>query len=177
MKNNDCINKNCLREKHTLSDFLWFLLLGGIPYLIGALAIANYSIPWMLGYLAFTLPFAASEIRFLCSHCPYYIQEEGRKVHCKAMWGPTKWAKPRPGPLSNFEKAMLYLFFFIAFSFPIYWLILQWQFLILYLISIVNMAWTLGRYECPHCMFIHCPFNRVPQRVKDELLKENESGS
>ena len=176
MKPNDCSGKYCLRTKHTLSDFLWFLLVGGVPYLVGAIAIANYSIPWMLGYLAFTLPFASSEIRFLCSHCPYYAQREGRTVHCKAMWGPTKWAKPRSGPLGSLEKAMLYLFFLLAFSFPMYWLILQPQLLVIYLLSIIVMAWTLGKYECPRCMFFNCPFNRVSKSVRDDFLKENEGG-
>jgi len=174
MKRNDCNIKNCLRTTHKPSDFLWFLLLGGIPYLIGAIAIGSYSIPWMLGYLAFSLPFAASEIRFLCSHCPYYTQQKGRTVHCKAMWGPTKWAKARPGPLSSFEKAMLYLFFLLAFAFPMCWLVLRPELLVLYLITIINMAWTLRRYECPRCMFFNCPFNCVPKSVKDDFLKENE---
>jgi len=90
------------------------------------------------------------------------------------MWGPTKWAKPRTGPLSTFEKAMLYLFFLLAFAFPMYWLAMHWELLVLYLITIVNMAWTLGRYECPRCRFFNRPFNRVPRSVRDEFLKENE---
>lgn len=167
--------KNCLRTEHRFSDFLWFALVGGMPFLVGALAIASSSLLWLLGYLVFMLCFfSVAQIRFLCTHCPYYRQQPGKTVHCKSMWGPTKLFRPRPGALSSFDKAMLYFFFLLSFSFPMYWLILQPKFLVIYLLSIVVMVFTLGRYECNRCLFFDCPFNRVSNNVKTDFLRENK---
>lgn len=156
---------NCLRTEHRLSDFLWFVLLGGTPFLVACFAIANSSWIWLIGYIAFMVVFGFAQVRFLCRHCPYYRQE-GKRVHCKSMWGWPKLFRPRPGALSSLDKAMLYSFFLLAFSFPMYWLVMLPQFLALYLLSIVVMVLTLARYECSRCMFFNCPFNRVAEDVQ-----------
>jgi len=158
-------NVNCLRTEHRVSDFLWFVLLGGTPFLVACLAIANSSLLWMAGYMGFMLVFGVAQVRFLCTHCPYYSQG-GKRVHCKSMWGWPRLFKPRLGALSSLDKAMLYLFFLLAFSFPMYWLVMQPQFLAIYLVSIVVMVLTLARYECSRCMFFDCPFNRAAGDVE-----------
>jgi hypothetical protein len=166
--------KICFREGHRFSDFLWFVALGGVPEIVACFAIADKSLAWMGGYLGFMLLFGVAEVRFLCRHCPYYNQHSGRTVHCKAMWGPTKWFKHKPGALGSLDKMMLYLFFLLAFSFPIYWLVLRPEFLALYLLSIIIMIWTLGRYECNRCMFFGCPFNRVDKATRDSFLESEK---
>ncbi len=158
-----------MRRCHRLSDFLWFVALGGVPEVVAIVAIADQSLVWMGAYIAFMLVFGAAEVTFLCRRCPYYAQGEGRTVHCKAMWGPTRWLVAKTGPLSPVDRVMLYLFFFLAFAFPLYWLALRPFLLIIYLWSIVNMIWTLGRYECNRCMYLHCPFNRFRGDLRDEL--------
>ena len=151
---------NCFKTEPRLSDFIWFVLLGGTPCLVACFAIANKSLLWMLCYICFMLVFGFAQIRFLCRHCPYYGRED-KRVHCKSMWGWPRLFKPRPGALGSFDKAMLFSFFFLAFSFPMYWLVMQLQFLALYLLSIVVMVLTLARYECNRCIFFDCPFNMV----------------
>jgi hypothetical protein len=164
----------CLRTGHTFSDFVWNVLLGIMPELIAIFAIASYSLLWMSAYIAFMLFFAVIEVRFLCSHCPYYGQQPGLMVRCKSMWFPSKWFKPKPGALSSLDKSILYVFFVLAFSFPLYWLALQPKFLVLYLLMMVVLLLTYGRYECNRCMFFGCPFNRVDKATRDSFLESEK---
>jgi hypothetical protein len=90
------------------------------------------------------------------------------------MWGPTKWFKPKPGALSFIDKVVLYSFFVISFSYPVYWLALQPKLLVIYLWSIAIMVFTLARYECNRCMFFDCPFNFVSDETKKTCLTERE---
>lgn len=166
--------RKCLRTEHQFPDFPWFVLVGGMPFLVGIFAIANISLLWLSGYLVLMLIFGVVQIRFLCRHCPYYRQQPGKTVHCKAMWGPTKWFRPRPGALSSVDKAILFSFFLLTFLFPMYWLVLQPQLLVIYCLSTVIMVWTLARYECNRCMFFDCPFNRVSRNVKNDFLIESK---
>jgi hypothetical protein len=171
---NNCSAKYPFRKEHKFVDFLWFVSIGGMAEVIACIAIAQSSLLWMGIYIACMLPFGVAEVGFLCVHCPYYGQHEGRTVHCKAMWGPTKFFKPKPGPLSRFDKLILYSFFVFAFLFPMYWLIPHPVLLALYLWSILNMVWTLGRYECTRCMHFHCPFNLVSKEMKKDIaMKSN----
>jgi len=170
---NSCNTKNCLRTKHEFSDFLWFFAIGWMPVLVACLAIASSSLLWVPVYLGVMFFLGVVEIRFLCSHCHYYRQETGKIVYCKSMWGPTKWAKPRQGPLSSFDKTILFSFLILAFSFPIYWLVPQPKFLVIYLLSAVIMLVTLARYECNRCMFFDCPFNRVSKEAKADFLRND----
>jgi len=163
---------NCLRMGHKLQDFLWFVLVGGMPFLVACLAIGSSSLLWMIGYLVFMLSFGIVQIRFLCTHCPYY-REEGKRVHCKSMWGWPRLFKPRPGARSGFDKMMFYSYFLLAFLFPMYWLILQPILLALYCLSGVVMVWTLRRYECNRCLFFDCGFNCVSPDEKEEFLRQN----
>jgi len=160
--------KSCLRREHGFADFLWFSAIGWTPVLVACLGIATASLAWMLAYLGVMLLLGIVEIGTLCRHCPYYSQQPGMTVHCKAMWGPTKWFRPRPGPLAALEKAALFLFFVIAFSFPIYWLVPQPKLLAIYIVTVGIMLATLTRYECNRCMFFDCPFNRVSKEAKSE---------
>lgn len=165
----DCNMRGCHRKEHKLSDFLWSLTIGGVPEFVAIVAIAAESWLWVLIYVAFLLTFAIAEVRFLCRHCHYYGQQPGIMVHCKSMWGPFKWFKPRPGPLGRFDTVMLYLWFALGFSFPLYWLALQPVLLVIYLWSLVILVWTMGKYECNRCMMFHCPFNRVSKELKEEI--------
>jgi hypothetical protein len=150
------------------------MLVGLLPVFVACLAIANSSLLWMAGYLVVMLLLGVVEVRCLCRHCPYYVMQPGATVHCKAMWGPTKWFKPEPGALSLLDKAILYSFFVISFSYPIYWLALQPKLLVIYLWAIGIMVWTLARYECNRCMFFDCPFNFVDEETKKACLMEQE---
>ena len=169
--------KNCnmssgLKKEHRFTEFLAHTLGGLLPVVPACFAIASSSLLWMLGYLVVMFLLGVAEVGCLCRHCPYYRQQPGIMVHCMAMWGPTKWFKPKPGALGFFDKAVLYAFFVISFSYPIYWLIQHPALLVIYLWSIANMVWTLARYECNRCMNFGCPFNLVDQETKKAYQTE-----
>ena len=142
---------------------------------VAAIAIGSSSLIWLGVYIACMVPFMFVEVGFLCRHCPYYRQLPGRTVHCKSHWGPTKYFKPKVGPISNYEKFTLYFMFTIGFFFPFYWLIHSPLLLVIYLWSIVNFVWTYAKYECPRCQYFECPFNFVSKDVTEESLGKSES--
>jgi hypothetical protein len=90
------------------------------------------------------------------------------------MWGPTKWFKPKPGPLSTLDKVILYSFFLLSFIYPIYWLALEPILLVGYLWSIGIMISVLARHECTRCRYFHCPFNMVSDDARKAGLAGDE---
>ena len=170
---NNCNAEHSLRGKHKFSDFLYFPLISLMPEVVACIAIARDSWLWMGIYIASMVPFMFAEVGFLCRHCPYYRQLPGKTVHCKSHWGPTKFFKPKPGPLKTYEKVILYSLFACGFAFPFYWLIQQPVLLVIYLWSILIMVWTYAKYECPRCQYFECPFNFVRKEVRKELLTES----
>lgn len=171
-------NKNAghaLRGKHQFSDLLYFACISLMCEVVAAYAIAQDSWLWFGIYVACMVPFMFGEVGFLCRHCPYYRQLPGRTVHCKSHWGPTKFFKPNPGPLSTYERVILYFMFVVGFFFPFYWLIRHPLLLAIYLWSILIMAWTYAKYECPRCQYFYCPFNFVKKEIREDFHTENDS--
>ncbi len=141
----------------------------------------------------FFLMFGVFEIRFLCSHCPYY-SEEGNTLHCLANHGSHKFWSYNPGPLNKFEKFMMYfLVATIFFIFPLsihgygiwylssnydeYSLIALLGMIgitVASLISSISFVITLKTFFCPSCVNFSCPLNTVPKPVIDEYLKKND---
>ncbi|HEY48754.1 MAG TPA: hypothetical protein G4O13_01755 [Dehalococcoidia bacterium] len=167
--------RHCIREDHQIIDFLWFVPIGFLPVVVACFAIASESWYWLLGYLGYMcIPFASIELRFLCIYCPYYRQQPGLTVHCKSLWGPAKFLKPRPRAPGAIDRAIFYAGCVIAVFFPIYWLALRPELLVIYIMSIIVMVFTLAKYECNQCLFFHCPFNMVSKEMKEEYLKNLE---
>jgi len=143
--------------------------------------------------LYFFLMFGVFEIRFLCSHCPYYA-EEGKILHCLANHGSFKFWRYHPEPLNKFEKFMMYfLIGTIYFVFPLsvlgfgigYILVNYDQYGLISLlgligitvasiISALSFALTLKTFYCPKCVNFSCPLNTVPKPIIDEYLKKND---
>jgi len=141
----------------------------------------------------FFLMFGIFEIRFLCSHCPYYA-EEGKTLHCLANHGSYKFWSYHPEPLNRFEKFMMYfLVATIFFIFPLSIMGYGIWYLSLYyveyslisflglcgitaagLISSISFVVTLKTFFCPNCVNFSCPLNTVQKPVIDEYLKKNE---
>lgn len=141
----------------------------------------------------FLLMLGFFEIRFLCSHCPYYA-EEGKILHCLANHGSYKFWSYRPGPLNNFEKFMMYfliatIFFvfplavmgygigYISFNYTEFGLISLLGLIgitFANVMSAISFASTLKTFYCPNCVNFSCPLNTVPKAVIDEYLKKND---
>jgi hypothetical protein len=163
-----------LRRRHTFGDFLGYMLVGLLPVVLACYAIGASRAPWLAGYVVLMLLLGVAEVGCLCRHCPYYAQQPGATVHCKYLWGPAKWFKPKPGPLSALDKAILYSFFFLSFSYPIYWLAREPILLAAYLWSIAIMVSVIARHECTRCMHFHCTFNMVSDDAKKDSLPGDE---
>jgi hypothetical protein len=150
---------------------------------------------WMLiAYVVYFLViFNVCEIRFLCSHCPYYA-EEGRVLHCLANHGCLKIWKYNPAPLNGLERFMMY--FLLATVFFIFPLIIAGYgiaFISLdlhryglpallgmcglggaILVSSISFVYSLKRFFCTKCVNFSCPLNSVPKPVIDAFLRRNE---
>ncbi len=141
----------------------------------------------------FFLMFGVFEIRFLCSHCPYYA-EEGKILHCLANHGSFKFWSYHPEPLNRFEKFMMYflivtIFFvfpmiimgygiwYLSHSFADYGLISLLGLIGILVASIassLSFVSTLKIFFCPNCVNFSCPLNTVPKPVINEYLKKND---
>ncbi|MGC9516721.1 MAG: hypothetical protein ACP5C3_03370 [Methanomicrobiales archaeon] len=165
-------------------------------HLLGTLLIGYLTSMWwpLIAYIAFYPIFLGIfEIRFLCSHCPYY-SEEGNVLHCLANHGSLKIWKYQPGPMNSVERGLMYLTFAIilvimpgAIYGYLLWIILANLFLYgnLVLIMVVGLAiitiaaelgwlFVMYNYLCSKCVNFSCPFNRVSKKRVDEYLKKNK---
>jgi hypothetical protein len=164
-----------LKTKHEFRDFLYWNFITLTLLSSAGLAIGIYSTQWLFAYifLAF-FHFYILEQRFFCTHCPYYAVE-GNKVKCMMNWGWPKYFKPRLTPPGKFELSITSFGFIILILFPFYWLLKEPFLLGAYLISMLIFLLTIWRYECPHCIYFSCPFNRVPIEVRKKFEEKEKT--
>lgn len=158
-----------LKTKHEFRDFLYWNFITLTLLSSAGFAIGIYSTKWLFAYifLAF-FHFYILEQRFFCTYCPYY-SAEGNKVKCMMNWGWPKYFKPREDFPSKFELSITTFGFIILILFPLPWLLKEPFLLGAYLISMLVFLLTIWRYECPHCIYFSCPFNRVPIEVRKKF--------
>jgi hypothetical protein len=186
----------CKWSKKTLNSFL---AIGMPATLIGFIAVAFSSYVtstwWYLAVYAiyFFLMFNVFEIRFLCSHCPYYAKS-GKTLHCLANHGSLKLWRYRPEPLNGLEKALMIvliatIFFIGPLAATVYGLI---HVLVsnsvtgpMALIGLIALSFavimssgsfviTLRQFFCSKCVNFSCPLNKVSKPVVDAYLKNND---
>jgi len=164
-------SKSQLKTNHRVTDCLYWNIFAAIPFITASIAIADYSIIWVLVYIfVFMFHFLVVGYRFFCSHCPHYIRST-RTTKCMFIWGIPKYFKSREGPLSLFEKIMVLTGLIVIVLFPMYWLLLQPHLLIIYSLSWAVLGLTIKRYECIRCIHFHCPVNSVPEELKKVIEK------
>jgi hypothetical protein len=163
-----------LKTEHSARDRLYWNFFNMIPFLIGSITIARYSLKWVAVYIGIAIFFfLIIELRFSCTHCLYYIRSKGC-IKCMMLSGMPKIFKARPGPHSSFEKTMTILGALPMFFFPIYWLVRDPLLLGAYVVSWTLFFLTARRYECVRCLNFECPLNRVPASVKEEFEKRDD---
>ena len=159
-----------LKKKHNLSDYLYWSSFGLIPLLVACFAIAHHSMKWVVVYIiVFAGHFLILEYRFFCTHCPHYCNDSPT-TNCMFLWGVPKFFKRRSHPLRNIDIFMLVLGFSITIFFPLYWLLKSWQLCIIYFLSWIVLFITMKRYECPRCIYFHCPANSVEEGRRKEFM-------
>lgn len=162
-----------LKMKHEFKDFLYWNFVTLSLLFSAGLAIGIYSTGYLLAYVFLVFfHFYILEPRFFCTHCPYYAKSEN-KVRCMMNWGWPKHFRSRPYPPGKFDLAITTLGFLIVIFFPIPWLLKEPFLMVTYSVSILVFLLTIWRYECSHCIYFGCPFNRVPAEVKKEFEKSD----
>ncbi len=158
-----------LKIKHEFKDFLYWNFVTLILLFSAGLAIGIYSTGWMFAYIFLVIfHFNILEQRFFCTHCPYYARD-GKKLRCMMNWAWPKHFRPRPYPPGKFDLAITTLGFIAVIIFPIPWLLKELFLLGSYSVSILIFLLTIWRYECSHCIYFGCPFNRVPVELRKEF--------
>lgn len=132
------------------------------------------------------------EIRFLCSHCPYYAKP-GKKLECIGNHGSMKFWKYNPGPMNRFEQTMMVILVNTLFILgPLGIVVLAgatvlagegplWTvhvyalagFAVAILASGLSFKSTLRRFFCSVCVNFSCPYNTVPKHTVDAYLRRN----
>ena len=177
--NADCVNchneklLNCRMNYRELIHFVLLTFNLFIPAVIG-MVLGGYAI-YLIGYAAFwVFFFGFFETRILCSHCPFYA-ERGFTLHCLANYGLPKFWKYHPEPMNLFEKVSLAIGIAILFGYPLPFLILGAQFVLLALTCYAGVLWlfVMQKGVCSKCVNFSCPLNRVPKKIVDNYLQRN----
>ena len=187
---------SCKWDKKILSGFHGIAWPPLLIIIFGIVVVGFLTGAWWPFYayvIYFFLMFGFFEIRFLCSHCPYYA-EKSKILHCLANHGSLKFWSYHPEPLNKFEKFMMH--FLVATIFFIFPLLIMgygiWFLSVNYteyglisflgltgitaasLVSSISFVTTLKIFFCPNCVNFSCPLNSVPKSVIDEYLKKND---
>lgn len=180
-------NKNILNGFIAVASpsFVGTLVLLAIIYLITS--------QWwpIVAYLVLVIVFFGYEIKFLCSHCPYYVGE-GKSLKCLGNNGAPKVWKYNPAPLTKGEKILMKLLiatFYIIIpalvSLLLIWLVYSGRY------DLVTLGFAIGTfifmicssavffqimktYYCSRCVNFSCPLNTVEKRIVDEYLSKND---
>ncbi|OEU65084.1 MAG: hypothetical protein BBJ57_06060 [Desulfobacterales bacterium PC51MH44] len=160
---NEC--KSQLKTHHKFLDFLYWNLVLSVPFITACVAIVRNSMVGLIFYIIVCILLTLVIYRFFCIHCPHYSQS-GNYMKCMFFWGVPKFFKAKPGPLKLIDKTVAMIATIIIILLPLYWLLLQPGFLVIYFLSLGVMGATLRRYECGRCIYFQCPANCVPEDLK-----------
>jgi hypothetical protein len=184
---------NCKWKKSHLQYFwqivIFLMIPSGFGFVLAGFIVNNWY--YLLIYIIFWfLFFGILEIRVLCSHCPYYQEnDQGFILHCLANHGTIKIWKYRPEPLAFWEKisfllgAGFFVFFpiipeidillFYISSEQFIELFLVFGLIFITLLAGFNFYYKLRKKICPKCVNFSCPLNSVEKTVVDSYLKRN----
>jgi hypothetical protein len=168
--------KTCLLAEPSYGRFLYYKLVTLVPFCAAIIAIAKHSgsIYWLLLYIGICLIHVGIVYSNKCPRCAYY--KIGEKTHkCYILWGFPKIFKAKPGPDKPFLGKYIPIAILIITFFPVYWLLFQWELLVLYFLSWGVLVSSILLNECPRCISFHCKNNRVPEDVQKAFLDSQAS--
>lgn len=172
--------KNCNIQTKTNCNFniyqlLKFYVISLPSLIIGGIFIYSYqAIAFYIWLFIFGLFFLVIEIRVLCSHCPHY-KKSSFFLSCWANYGAPKLWRYRPGPMNFLEKSVLITGFIIIWGYPLIYLFLlkNWLVLTLYVSLVTLFFFTLRTNNCVRCTNLSCPLNNMDPMTKRQFLKNN----
>ncbi len=161
----------CIHRPADLLDFAVLAVGCFVPFFAG-MVIGRFWVGLVVWLgLAFVF-FGYVEALVLCRHCPHYA-EEGFTLRCHANWGLPKIPAFDPRPLNRTEQVIWVAYVVVLFCYPIPFLIVGGQWLLLAWFAWATLAWiwTLLRTQCTRCYHLSCPFNRVPEDVREAFFR------
>lgn len=161
----DPLERPCLKEKHSLVDYIYWTLVLAVPLITAAMAMYRKSLIWLIVYLLVAAGIVLLVMRVFCSHCPHYITGT-KTLRCMFFWGFPKVFKERPGPLKLWEKGVTVAGAVVLLLLPAPGLLAEPALLTVYILSLVVFLLSVRRYECGRCTYAECPSNRVPQEER-----------
>lgn len=164
--------KTALLDQPEFGRFVFYKLLTAIPVAAALIAMFRYSdaLYWPLTYIGLCLLHAGIMYSIKCPHCAYY-KKGGKTHHCFMIWGAPKIWKPRSTPESRIVGIYSPIGMLVLTAFPVYWLLSQWELLLVYLLSIAVLVMSFGLHDCPRCLNFECGHNTVPEVVKRAYLE------
>jgi hypothetical protein len=170
---------HCQTQKKYSLYFAVSFFSGILPALLGIIFSNMNTILKILilsGWVGYSIFFFLIwESKILCSHCPFYADEDQKTLHCYANMGIIKTAKYCPEPMDTSEKIqfIIAVSILIIFAYPFLLLSNQIIFFILSVIGMVVWILILQTQICVRCINFSCPLNRVPKEYIDKFLERN----
>ena len=183
---------SCKWDRNTLNGFF---VIGFPPFIFavfGMVVVGVMTHAWwpLISFLVYIAVIFTWEIRFLCSHCPYYA-EDSKILHCLANNGVYKFFAFNPAPIKKFGKfLMVFLIATVFFVYPLavtgygIWYLAVNAYSQIALLGMIGI--TLGclltslilvavlkLFFCSRCINFSCVNNTVPRKEVDEYLKRN----
>jgi hypothetical protein len=154
-----------LKERYTLSDFLFYTCLLVVPLLTAAIAIGRHTIAGLIGFFILAVVAVSLVLKFFCSRCPHYTRDD-KLLRCIFFWNLPKFFAPRPGELNATDRLVAWAAPAVLLAFPLMWLVHELDLLVIFLLSLANFAAAVRRHECLRCIYYACPLNKVPEGRK-----------
>lgn len=186
----------CKWDRETLLGFYALSVPPLAIALFGMVVVGVLTGTWwpLVAYVAyFAVMLGVFEIRFLCSHCPYYA-EDSRILHCLANHGSFKLWRYHPEPMNRLERFLMYfLVATVFFAFPMailgygIWFLsthyVEYGLVALFgligitaavLLASAGALALLRIFFCSRCVNFSCPLNTVSGAVVTAYLERNE---
>lgn len=185
----------CKWDKRSLSAFIILSMPFAVAGWFGMAMVAKFTGAWwylVVNGAFYVLFFLTSEIRILCSHCPYYGGDTGLILKCLGNNGAIKLWKYHPEPMNSLERSSLVLGFIFFGGFPVlvnfygvYFMAANYAefsqeallgmigVAVLTLLASITFFAVLRIYVCSKCVNFSCPLNSVQKEVVDEYLRRN----
>lgn len=159
-------SQNELKTRYRFSDFLFYICLLSVPFVISVISIFKNSVWWTIAFMGLAVGSTALILKFYCSRCPHYTRE-GKILKCIFFWGFPKFFNKRPGKLDAVDKAVTFSATIVLLIFPLYWLWMEPGLLIVYILSLMGFGAAIYRNECERCIYFDCPANRVSKESRN----------
>lgn len=165
---------NCLEQETPFRRFLFYKLITAVPATAALVAVFRHSdqLIWPILYIAVFLIHVNIMYYAKCPHCPYYRMSSSYHK-CFMMWWFPKLYKERSGPTPAFLGLYVPAAILIITLFPVYWLLHEWELLLIYVLSWGVLMGTISEH-CATCINFECKFNSVPEDTHKIYTQHND---